>query len=116
VIKMVFMLKRRPGMSREDFVAYYEANHARLAEPYVTKAARYVRRYLSPEASPFSQPADEFDVLTELWFDDEAAMQATMAKLAEPDVQSAIEADEEKLFDRPRSRVYTVTEQDSTQA
>ena len=44
MIKMVFMLKRRPGMSRADFIQYYESHHARLGEKYVPNAVRYVRR------------------------------------------------------------------------
>ena len=32
MVKLVFMLKRKPGMSREDFLRYYEQHHARLGE------------------------------------------------------------------------------------
>ena len=48
-ITVITLLKRREGMSREDFRAYYESNHKLIGEevlgPYAT---RYVRRYIAP--------------------------------------------------------------------
>jgi uncharacterized protein (TIGR02118 family) len=115
VIKMIFMLKRRPGMSREEFVRYYESTHAKLGEKHVTNAARYVRRYLSGLPEPFTGTVREpdFDVVTELWFNNEADMEAAMSHLRKAEVTQEIARDEDKLFDRPRNRVYLVEEVDS---
>jgi uncharacterized protein (TIGR02118 family) len=115
MIKLIFMLKRRPGMSRGEFVEYYESTHARLGERYVPNAKRYVRRYLHPLAEPFTGAVKEpdYDVMTELWFDNQAEMDKAMARLGEPDVLAEITRDEEKLFDRPRHRLYIAEEHDS---
>ena len=66
MIKMIFMLKRRPGMSREEFVRYYESTHAKLGEKHVRNAARYVRRYLKGLPEPFTGTVREpdYDVIT----------------------------------------------------
>jgi hypothetical protein len=113
MVKMVFMLKRRPGMSRADFIQYYESHHARLGEKYVPNAVRYVRRFLDPVPGPWSKPADEFDVMTELWFANKQDADRAMAHLSEPKIHDEIAADEERLFDRARSQVYLITERES---
>jgi uncharacterized protein (TIGR02118 family) len=113
---MIFMLKRRPGMSREEFVRYYESTHAKLGEKHVVNAARYVRRYLQGLPEPFTGTVREpdYDVITELWFDDQADMDVAMSHLLEAEVSQEITRDEENLFDRSRNRVYLVEEVDST--
>lgn len=112
-VKLVFMLKRRAGMSREDFLHYYETHHARLGEKYVPNAIRYVRRFLDPMAGPSSSGDAEYDVLTELWFANQAECDKAMKLLGDPKVQAVIKADEEKLFDRAAMRMYVITERDS---
>lgn len=113
MVKMVFMLKRREGMSRADFIKYYESHHARLGEKYVPNALRYVRRFLDPVPGPWSKPADEFDVMTELWFANKQEADRAMAHLSEPTIHEEIAVDEARLFDRSRSQVYLITEHES---
>jgi hypothetical protein len=74
---------------------------------------RYVRRFLQPVPGPWSESADEFDVLTELWFASQQEADAAMAYLSEPKIHEEIAADEARLFDRPRSRVYLISERES---
>lgn len=113
MIKMIFMLKRRPGMSVAEFRDYYERNHARLGEKHVPNAARYVRRFLDPVATPFNPVDADYDCVTELWFDTQEEVDIAMKRLSDPAVFAEIAADEENIFDRPRTRVYTVTERES---
>jgi hypothetical protein len=113
---MIFMLKRRAGMSREEFVRYYENTHAKLGEKHVVNAARYVRRYLKGLPEPFTGTFREpdYDVITELWFDEQADMDVAMSHLLEAEVSQEIMRDEENLFDRSRNRVYLAEEVDAT--
>jgi EthD domain len=113
MVKMVFMLKRKPGMSRADFIQYYESHHRLLGEKYVPNAVRYVRRYLEPVPGPWSKPADEFDVLTELWFANQQEADKAMKHLSEPAIHEEIAQDEARLFDRSRSQVYIISESES---
>lgn len=115
MIKMIFMLKRRAGLSRADFIAQYESGHAPLATPQLLSATRYVRRYLEPVAELFTGETvePEHDVITELWFEDEKQHAIAMERLAQPDVVAAIVADEETLFDRSKHRVFMVDERDT---
>jgi len=116
VVKLIIMLKRRAGMSREDFVDYYESNHRRLGEKYVPNATRYVRRYLEPVTGPSSDEDDLFDVVTELWFKDDEQLAIAITHLADPQIRAEIVQDEENLFDRSRRRAYFVNESESTVA
>lgn len=112
-VRLVFMLKRKAGMSREEFLRYYEQHHARLGEKYVPNATRYVRRFLDPMAGPSGGGDAEYDVLTELWFKNQAEMDKAMKLLSDPKVHAEIEADEKVLFDRAATRMYVITERDS---
>ncbi|MCJ2178752.1 EthD domain-containing protein [Novosphingobium album (ex Hu et al. 2023)] len=106
---VITLLKRREGMSREAFRAYYENNHRRIGEKVLGGyASRYVRRYLTP-TDGIDQDFD-FDVVMEIDFPDEATRDACFAALGDPETLAMIVEDEEKLFDRSRIRTFSVTE------
>lgn len=115
VLKLVFLLKRRPGMSVEEFRDYYETKHRKLAEQAMSGALRYVRRYVTPERNPITGEAIElpFDVVMELWWPNRAAWDELQAGIADSEIGHAIYADEEKLFASHLNPVFTVLESDS---
>ena len=110
--KIMIFLKRRPGMSVEDFRDYYENVHAKLALKYSRGVKRYVRRYIDPLPNP-ETGADgelEYDVITELWFDDEATFRGTVKYMSTNLMPEDIIADEMNLFDRSKIRNAVVVE------
>lgn len=116
IYKIVLMLKRRPGMSFEAFRDYYERHHAPLAGRHGAAAlTRYIRRYLVPQDHPENGPAGElpFDVLTEMWFEDEQTFDATLAFITTTASPAEIVADEMELFDRSAMRIATVIERET---
>ncbi|MFN3231821.1 MAG: EthD domain-containing protein [Alphaproteobacteria bacterium] len=115
MFKTVCLLKRRAGMSFEDFQAYYETHHRKIGEKVLPHDVRYMRRYLHPVPNPVTgeSPELEFDVLTEMWFDTQEAFDAAMAALGEPEIAAEIAEDEEKLFDRSKIRFCTIEEHES---
>lgn len=116
MVKMMIMLKRRPGMSVPEFMDYYETQHRLIGEKYLKgHAARYVRRYLTPlpDAVTGQIHEPEHDVVMEMWFPDQAAFEAAMAATTAPAAAAEIVADELKLFDRPKMRAFIVQEIDS---
>ena len=108
-------MKRRPGMSMQAFEDYYENHHVPLALKYSSGINRYFRRYLSPQPNPDTGVSDElqFDVITELWFDDEAKFQGTVKYLSTSIMPDDIVADEKRLFDRATMRMATIVERES---
>ena len=115
MFKTVCLLKRRDGMSFADFQDYYENHHRKIGEKVLPHGVRYMRRYLHGFPNPVTGevPELEFDVLTEMWFDDEAAFEAAMAALSEPAIAAEIAEDEERLFDRSKIRFCTIEEHES---
>jgi|HubBroStandDraft_1064217.scaffolds.fasta_scaffold00395_3 uncharacterized protein (TIGR02118 family) len=116
VYKILLFMKRRPGMTMAAFQDYYENHHAPLALKSAAQLCRYVRRYLVPQPNPETGEAGElpYDVITELWFEDEAVFRGTVRYLATAAMPDEIVADEKKLFDRSKLRMATVIECEST--
>jgi hypothetical protein len=113
--KILLFMKRRPDISVAAFRDYYETSHAPLAEKYSRGVSRYIRRYIDPQPHPETGPAGElpFDVITELWFDDEKIFKGTLAYITTALMPEAIVEDEKQLFDRGSFRIATVIERES---
>lgn len=102
-VKMMAFLKAREGMSRAAFIAHYETRHVPLALSIMPGIVDYRRNFL-PES------VGGFDVVTEIWFADQAAFDKAMALASQPPGGDLIAVDEEKLFDRSRTLVRVVEE------
>jgi uncharacterized protein (TIGR02118 family) len=113
--KVLLFMKRRAGMTVEAFRDYYENHHAPLCAKYAANLKRYIRRYIDalphPETGTPGEPP--FDVITELWFDDEAMFKSTLAYITTTIMPAEIVEDEKKLFDRTSFRIATVVERES---
>jgi len=114
-VKLITLLHRKPGMSREAFVTRYETLHSRIGEKYLKGyASRYFRRYCR-SAGPKDNAESELpaDVIMEIWFPNADAFSACMAFLMTEEAQAEIVTDEEKMFDRTRMVSFLVDEYES---
>ena len=114
--KILLFMKRRPGMSMEAFMDYYENHHVPLCSKYASGSVkRYMRRFITPQPNPDSGATGEleFDVVTELWFEDEAAYRGTVNYLSTSIMPDEVVTDERNLFDRSKIRMATVVECES---
>lgn len=111
MFKVFALLKRRPGMSMEDFMDYYENHHAPLGVKAMKSVRYYARHYMTPTLDPVSgQPSEAaYDAITEMHFDDRHGFDEFMALLQNPRAKAYAEADEEKLFDRSKNSMVFVT-------
>jgi|YelNatPaOPRAMG01_1025707.scaffolds.fasta_scaffold36864_2 uncharacterized protein (TIGR02118 family) len=109
MIKSITLIKRKPGLSREQFIHYYEEVHAPLAIKYFPTFKKYVRNYVIP--LPGSKGPD-FDCITEIWFEDIKAAMAVTAALGDYDTEigRVFLRDEEKFMDR-ESRISFLVEE-----
>jgi len=113
--KILLFMKRRPGMTLEAFRDYYENHHAPLCAKYASGVNRYVRRFLTPHPNPETGESGElpYDVITELWFEDEATFRGTVQYLSTSIMPDEVVEDEKRLFDRSKLRMATVVECES---
>ncbi len=92
MVKTITFIKRKPGMSVEDFGQYWREKHARI----VTKLPglrRYVQCHTIPSGYRNGEPA--YDGVAEVWFDSTDAMREG-SRTAE---YRAIRADEPNFID-----------------
>ena len=71
MVKLVYCMRRKPGLSREEFVRYWADVHAPIGAR-IPGLRRLVHSY-ALAAQGDSRPGD-FDGMAELWFDDVSAI------------------------------------------
>jgi uncharacterized protein (TIGR02118 family) len=112
MVKLMALLKRKAGLSLEEFQRYYETHHAPLAVRIAAMGHDYRRNYLRSmrKAGVEVDGVMPFDVITEVWFKDRAAYEAFSASMKQPEIRQQIVADEERFMDRDASQIFIVEE------
>jgi EthD domain len=113
--KILLFMKRRPGMTVKEFRDYYENVHGPLSTEHARNVTHYIRRYIEPlphlETGAWDDPP--FDVITEIWYDDEATFRSLVDITTTSIMPREIIEDEEHLFDRSSFRIATVIERET---
>ena len=80
MIKLVSLISRKDGMSKQGFMHLWKHEHAAMAKD-IPGLRRYVLSYIQSEPTRPDVPEHDFtcDGIVELWFDDEAQMQLVLA-------------------------------------
>jgi uncharacterized protein (TIGR02118 family) len=78
VIKRITLVRRREGMSREEFARHWTTTHAALA-----LRLPGLRGYRIDVVERWVDEAQPWDGIGEVWFDSEEAMDAAFASLAD---------------------------------
>ena len=104
MVKAITLIKRKAGISREEFVKHYEEVHAPLALKHFS-FRRYVRNHIIP--SGVEEPA--FDCITEVWFDDMAKYHVGI-NFWQSEAGQVIRDDEESFMDRSKMVYFLVEE------
>jgi hypothetical protein len=120
MLKQVVFLRKRPDLTMEQFMDYYENQHSRLsarmgAKPALPNAQRYVRRYLTPVGNPLTGEVIDpgYDCIMEIWWNSREDFDAAMKGLKNPEMLDARLADERQLFASNSNPVCLVDEHDS---
>ena len=117
MIRLVYVLRRLPNLSREEFQSYWRNVHGPLVAKNAT--AMQVRRYV--QSHTLDDPMNEvlqqsrgaleaYDGVADLWWDSEETLAAGGAT---PDGQQAaaeLLEDEQRFIDFSRSTMYFATE------
>ncbi len=100
MVKLIYVITRKPGMSVEDFQLYWRETHGPIAAR-IPGVRRYVQCHVLPELYA-RETAPAYDGAAELWFDDLESMRRAMRS---PEVQAALE-DERNFIDH--SKVFSI--------
>ena len=98
MIKMTILLRRKPEMSHDEFIAYHRTKHAPLFRS-LAEVKQHVRRYVQCHATGEPLPGlpdNHIDGSTELWFDDVAGLAGVFQSA---NYMKTIRPDEEKFLD-----------------
>ena len=111
MIKLMGMLRRKPGMSPQEFHSYWRNVHAPLVMG-VQGFARHVRKYVQSHAVdaqlvPGADGEPAFDGIAELWFD---SLDDLRRAISDPCYLSEIHPDELKFLDFPNCVILLVEE------
>lgn len=103
MIKAITCIKRKPGMSVEDFQAYWRTDHAD-----VVKHLPGLRRYHQSHAllGGYRKGDLIYDGIAEIWVDDVDALRA----MADTPAYDAVLRDEENFIDRPKMAMILTQE------
>ena len=115
MIKMISLVPRKPGMSREDFIAHYENRHVRLILSLFPLTARYIRNYPLTQNLHYAGSLDiHYDAVTEIWYASEKDYQSTMADFAQnPEKFRLLSEDEERFCDKKNMVMFLVEERET---
>ena len=121
MFKQVCFFKKRPDMTMEQFIDYYENMHSKLAQRLgapasLPNAQRYVRRYImKPEKNPITLEVlhPGYDCLMEIWWNSRADFDKAMTGLRNSKFMPERIEDELKLFASNSNPVCSVEEHES---
>lgn len=114
MIKLVFTIRRREGMTRDDFQRYWRNEHAQLVERHaeVLRIRRYVQTHArdtdADEALAGSRGSEprHYDGVAELWWDSvEDLLEASSSEEGQIAANALLE-DERRFIDLPSSPIW----------
>ncbi|MGH9244319.1 MAG: EthD domain-containing protein [Acidimicrobiales bacterium] len=117
MIKLIFCVRRRHGLTHDEFLEWWRATHAQVV---VSRAeALGIRRYVQlhtmetpvNEVLRGSRGAPEpFDGIAEVWFESLDQMTSAMNRSEARDAARAVLEDEARFIDHARSPIFLADE------
>lgn len=114
MIRVTFCLKRKPGMERDAFQAYWRDQHAPLVKAHAAALGirKYVQSYTTSNAAslPLAQIRGslgaDYDGVAQLWWDSREAFAAVGATEAGRTAGAILLEDERKFIDLENSPIF----------
>ncbi len=107
MISMLVMIKRKAGMSKEQFREYYETNHVALAKKHTAHLfADYRRNYVNSAVSlanwddSAATQQSPYDVITTIVFENQTKCDEFFRLVSRPEIKKAFADDEANFMDR----------------
>lgn len=114
MFKVMVMAKKKPGISREEFIERYENGHIPLTDRLIANGdippmLDYKRNYLSA-ADTEESDSPGFDVITEVWYNNRDEYENNMKSIAGSKLAEQIANDMKSFMDVSTLRYYVVDE------
>ena len=113
--KLIALISKKTSISEEDFQTYYENTHVPLIERLFPTLMDYKRTYLLKasmlnDVLPLESEGEhaQFNVITELTFEDEEGLNQFFEKGAEEEVILMIRDDEANFLDGEKTIMFRV--------
>ena len=109
MIKMTMLLKRKPGLTHEQFVDHHIHRHGPLFRS-IPEAKAHVLRYIQTHPVAFSSDAvkiNDYDGTAELWFDSVDGMNAVLTSAF---YKAQVFPDEKTFLDHDTTQVTVGTQ------
>ena len=113
VVKVIGVLKRKPGLTPVEFREHYEEVHVPLELSHFLGVKKYVRNYVIGNGDTRGAAEPDFDCITNVWFDDMEGYQAMIDALSGVPGQ-AIRHSSQVFLDIPGTFYIPVEEVEST--
>lgn len=116
-VKLVYCIRRKPELSREEFQQYWKEQHAPLVAKMAEKIGmtRYVQSHTfdTPMNAGMADPRgglEPYDGLMEGWWDSEEEALAAVTSEAGSSAMQQLFADEAKFIDFTQSPLFMTAE------
>ena len=113
MIKLIYCLHRKEGMSREEFQRYWYDTHAPLVQSHreSLKIVRYVQCHTVGSAideglAESRESPEAYDGVAELWWESEANLEQAMNSEAGQEAARQLVEDEARFIDFSRSPLW----------
>ncbi len=114
MVKLVFMVRRREGITRAEFQRYWKEEHAELVKRHaeLLRIRRYVQTHARDTdlddalAGSRGSEARQYDGVAELWWDSVDDLVSAAASEAGQTAQRALLEDERRFIDQAKSPIW----------
>jgi len=106
MIKVFGLLKRKDGLTQEEFLRHWEEKHGPLVAEIISTAKRYVQNHAISLGEGGESP---FDGVCEFWFDDLESWRVAV-DVYKGEEGKPIRDDEEEFLDKSKLVFFVVEE------
>lgn len=109
MFKVIVLARKRADIPFEQFRAYYTNTHVHLMNGLLEHGAAVHRRNFVIHPDP--EKPGQFDVISEVFYEDRAVAEATMREMADPEIHRQRIEDEQRFLDPASVQVFMVEEE-----
>ena len=121
MFKVMWLMKRKEGTSKDELISYYENHHSLLGKKLFQDNGfvpiKYIRKYFHPISdilpSADSLTGSDFDLAMEMWFDSREHFEKMIEISSPEEIWRMIIEDENKFLD-PNKRAIFILEEHET--